>query len=107
MTTETLLVIENRTKRIDYTIQLWLTTKTAASNSLRTKATYEHTITAFRQMTLAAGIDLDGFPPTAPTSSATFDEMGLWGAVERKTTIRFSVHEREHESSMRDLIFSA
>jgi hypothetical protein len=33
--------------------------------------------------------------------------IGLWGAVERKTTIRFSVHEREHESSMRDLIFSA
>ena len=35
------------------------------------------------------------------------DGDGLWGAVERKTTRRFSVHEREHESSMRDLIFSA
>ena len=73
--TETLILREDRTEFITHTIQLWIKTKTEASESIRTKEMYGQTITAFRSMTFAAGIDLDGFPPTISLQHITFDDM--------------------------------
>jgi hypothetical protein len=70
MTTQTLMLRADRTEHITHTIALWITTKTAASESMRTKEAYEQAITAFRRLTLAAGIDLDGFPPTMPNATS-------------------------------------
>jgi integrase/recombinase XerD len=72
--TDALLLRENRTEFITHTIQLWIKTKTDASESIRTKEVYEQTITAFRHMTFAAGIDLDGFPPALALQQVTFDD---------------------------------
>lgn len=73
--TMALLLRNDRTALIDHTIALWITTKTQSSESLRTRENYERAITTFRDMALAAGIDLDGFPPTDPVKLRTFDEM--------------------------------
>ncbi|MEO7020567.1 MAG: site-specific integrase [Ktedonobacteraceae bacterium] len=73
--TMVLLLRSDRTALIDHTIALWIKTKAELSNSLRTRESYEHAITTFRSMALAAGIDLDGFPPTDPIRHRTFDEM--------------------------------
>ena len=69
------LLRDNRTEFITHTFQLWIKTKTDASESIRTKEAYEQAITSFRNMTLAAGIDLDGFPPALSIQHMTFDEM--------------------------------
>jgi integrase len=73
--TETLFLRGERTRLIEHTIDLWIKTKTETSGSTRTKETYEQAIVAFRRMTLAAGIDLDGFPPTALIQSPTFEDI--------------------------------
>jgi integrase/recombinase XerC len=73
--TGALLLRDDRTTLIDHTIDLWIKTKTDTSESMRTKEIYQQAITAFRRMTLAAGIDLDGFPPTISTQRITFDDM--------------------------------
>src|SRR5450631_3837131 len=72
--TEALILREDRTELIHNTIQLWIKTKTEASESMRTKEAYEQAITSFRMMTFAAGIDLDGFAPTISLQHITFDE---------------------------------
>lgn len=72
--TEMIILQENRTEFITHTIQLWIKTKTETSESIRTKEAYEQAITSFRNMTLAAGIDLDGFPPAILVQHTTVDE---------------------------------
>src|SRR5450631_71434 len=72
--TEALILREDRTELIHNTIQLWIKTKTEASESMRTKEAYEQAITSFRMMTFAAGIDLDGFAPAISLQHITFDE---------------------------------
>ncbi len=74
MTDHRLILHEDRTELITHTIQLWITTKTGLSESSRTKEMYEHFIMAFRSMTLSAGIDLDGFPPTISIQNVTIDD---------------------------------
>jgi site-specific recombinase XerD len=69
-----LLQQSNRTALIEHTISLWITTKTEASDSSRTKDSYERAILGFREMALTAGLDLDGFSPTAPIQPRTFEE---------------------------------
>ncbi|GCE15082.1 tyrosine recombinase XerC [Tengunoibacter tsumagoiensis] len=69
-----LILHTNRTDLITSTIQLWIRTKAEASQSLRTKEAYEQAILSFRTMTIAAGIDLDGFPPDMLTQPITFDD---------------------------------
>ena len=71
---EALILREDRTEFITHTIQLWIKTKTEASESMRTKEMYEQTIIAFRSMAFAAGIDLDGFPPTISLQHITADD---------------------------------
>src|SRR5579884_2252324 len=66
---------DDRTALIEHTIDLWLQTKTELSKSTRTKGAYEQTITSFHNMTLTAGIDLDGFPPSISLQHITFNEM--------------------------------
>ena len=72
--TGALILREDRTELITHTIELWIKTKTQASESMRTKEMYEQTITTFRHVTLAAGIDLDGFSPAISRQSMTFDD---------------------------------
>src|SRR6266571_3316823 len=69
-----LLVRGDRAELITHTIQLWIKTKAETSKSIRTKEAYEQAITTFRGMTLSAGIDLDGFPPSLSLEHLTFDE---------------------------------
>ncbi len=64
----------DRTTLIEHTIALWITTKTDASDSSRTRDSYERAILSFRGMALTAGIDLDGFSPMDPIQPRTFDE---------------------------------
>jgi integrase len=64
----------DRTLLIEHTIALWVTTKTDASESGRTRESYERAIRSFRVMALSAGLDLDGFPPDEPVRSRTFEE---------------------------------
>jgi hypothetical protein len=42
---------------------------------MRTKEAYQQAIESFRSTTLAAGIDLDGFPATISTQRITIDDM--------------------------------
>jgi integrase len=72
--TGALILREDRAAFIDHTIQLWIKTKTETSGSMRTKEIYEQTITAFRRMTMAAGIDLDGFPPAISLQQMSVDD---------------------------------
>jgi integrase len=71
----TLILQEDRTELINHVIQLWITTKTNTSDSMRTKEAYQQAIESFRSTTLAAGIDLDGFPATISTQRITIDDM--------------------------------
>lgn len=64
----------DRTTLIEHTIALWITTKTDSSESTRTRDTYARAIRGFRAMALSAGLDLDGFPPTDPVQTHSFEE---------------------------------
>jgi integrase/recombinase XerD len=64
----------DRTTLIEHTIALWITTKTDTSESERTRDSYERAIQGFRAMALLAGLDLDGFPPTDPVQTHSFEE---------------------------------
>lgn len=64
----------DRTMLIEHTITLWITTKTDASESERTRESYERAIRGFRAMALSAGMDLDGLPPGEPQHPRMFEE---------------------------------
>lgn len=71
---EVLMLHEDRTQLITHTIHLWIKTKTEVSESTRTQEMYEQAITAFRHMTLTAGIDLDGFSPHTSLQNMSLDD---------------------------------